>query len=89
MRDYAGRVEALVVPLQPVLIYFPHRDLTHVVHHLSTISAQRGKAWTDCVVALVTHCPYARARHLEGFSGALAVISDYNQLADSLVRHSR
>jgi hypothetical protein len=86
MREYAGQVEALVMPLQPVLIYFNHRDLIHAFRNLSNISAQRGKAWTDYVVELVTHCPYAMARHLEGFSGAVAVISDYKQLTDSLLR---
>ena len=89
LREYAGQVEALVMPLQPVLIYFTHRDLLHAFHHLSTISAQRGKAWTDDVVELVTHCPYARARHLEGFSGALAILRDYKQVTDSLLHHSR
>jgi len=60
----------------------------HAFHNLSNISAQRGKAWTDYVVELVTHCPYAMARHLEGFSGALAVIRDYKLLTDSLLRQS-
>ena len=68
MREYAGQVEALVMPLQPVLIYVKHRDFIHAFHNLSNISAQRGKAWTDYVVELVTHCPYAMARHLEGFT---------------------
>jgi hypothetical protein len=75
--------------LQPVLLYFNHRDLIHAFYNLSHISAQRGTAWTDYVVELVTHCPYAMARHLEGFSGALAVISDYKQLTDALLRQSR
>ena len=89
MREYAGQVDALIMPLQPVLLYFNHQDLIHAFHTLSTISAQRGKAWTDYVVELVTHCPYAMARHLEGFSGALAVLSDYKQLTDALLRQSR
>ena len=89
MREYAGQVEALVMPLQPVLMYFNHRDLTYAFHHLSTISAQHGKSWTDYVVELVTHCPYAMARHLEGCSGALAVLSDYKQLTYALLRQSR
>jgi hypothetical protein len=89
MREYAGHVEALVMPLQPVLMYFNHRDLAHAFHTLSTISAQRGTAWTDSIVELVTHCPYAMARHLEGFSGALAVLRDYKQLTDALLRQSR
>jgi hypothetical protein len=70
-------------------MYVTHRDLIHALHHLSRISAQRGKAWTDYAVELVTRCPYARARHLEGFSGALAVLRDYKPLTDSLVRHAR
>jgi hypothetical protein len=89
IREYASQVEALVMPLQPVLMYFNHWDLIHAFHNLSHISAQRGKAWTDYVVDLVTHCPYAMARHLEGFSGALAVIRDYKQLTDSLLGQSR
>jgi hypothetical protein len=89
MQEYAGQVEALVMPLQPVLMYVNHRDLSQAFHHLSTISAQRGQAWTDYMVELVTHCPYARARHLAGFSGALAVLRDYKQVTDSLLRHSR
>jgi hypothetical protein len=88
MQEYARQVDALVMPLQPMLIYFTHRDLTHAFHTLSTISAQRGTAWTDYVVELVTHCPYAMARRLEGFSGALAVLRDYKLLTDALVRQS-
>src|SRR5262245_6216897 len=88
MEEYARQIEALIMPLQPVLIYFTHRDLVHAFHALSTISTQRGKAWTDYVVELVTHCPYAMARRLEGFSGALAVLSDYKQLTDALLRQS-
>jgi len=88
MEEYARHVEALIMPLQPVLLYFTHRDLVQAFHTLSTISTQRGKAWTDYVVELVTHCPYAMARRLEGFSGALAVLSDYKQLTDALVRQS-
>jgi hypothetical protein len=89
MEEYARHVEALIMPLQPVLMYFTHRDLVHAFHALSTISTQRGKAWTDYVVELVTHCPYAMARRLEGFSGALAVLRDYKLLTDALLRQSR
>ena len=89
IEEYARHVEALIMPLQPVLMYFTHRDLSHAFHALSTISTQRGKAWTDYVVELVTHCPYAMARRLEGFSGALAVLRDYKQLTEALLRQSR
>jgi hypothetical protein len=88
IEEYARQVEAFIMPLQPVLMYFTHRDLVHAFHTLSTISTQRGKVWTDYVVELVTHCPYAMARHLEGFSGALAVLRDYKLLTDALLRQS-
>jgi hypothetical protein len=88
-RAHVSRVDAPVMPLQPVLVYVDHRDLSHACHHLSHISAQRGQAWTDYVVELLTHCPYAMARHLEGFSGAVAVITDYTQVTGALLRQSR
>jgi hypothetical protein len=76
------------MPLQAVLIYFNHRDMMHAATTINTISAQRGKGWVDYVVEMVTRCPYAAARDLEGFSGALAMLSDYKQLTDSLLRES-
>jgi hypothetical protein len=85
LREYAGQVEALVMPLRPVLIYFDHGGL----HKLRDISAKRGQAWSDYFVEVVTRCPYAVARQLEGFSGALTAISAYKQLTDSLLRESR
>jgi hypothetical protein len=88
MAEYARQIEALIMPLQPMLMYFTHRDLSHAFHSLSDISTRRGKAWTDYMVELVTHCPYAMARRLEGFSGALAVLSDYKLLIDALLRQS-
>src|SRR5215813_7595440 len=40
MEEYARQIEALIMPLQPVLMYFTHRDLVHAFHALSTISTQ-------------------------------------------------
>src|SRR5512137_187828 len=31
MREYAAQVETLVMPLQPALIYFSHRDMAHAI----------------------------------------------------------
>jgi hypothetical protein len=60
----------------------------HAFHNISTISTQRGKTWTQHVLELITLCPYAGARKLEGFSGALAMLDEYQQLTDSLLRGS-
>ncbi|MCU0501809.1 MAG: hypothetical protein MUC51_08595 [Anaerolineae bacterium] len=89
MRAYAAQVEALVMPLRPVLIYLSHRDVAHSVQHFSEIGAQRGAAWMDYVARLIAHCPYGAARHLEGTGGVLAFMGDYKQLTDALLRESR
>jgi hypothetical protein len=88
MRAYAAQVEALVMPLRPVLIYLSHRDVAHAVQHFSEIGAQRGEAWMDYVARLIAHCPYGVARHLEGTSGVLAFMQDYKRLTDALLDES-
>jgi hypothetical protein len=88
VREYAIQVETLVMPLRPALIYLSHRDMTHASQHFSKIAAQRGKAWLDYVVTVITHCPYATARHLTGFDGVLVFMRDYKQLTDALLRES-
>jgi hypothetical protein len=42
----------------------------------------------DYVATLVAHCPYGEARHLEGYNGVLAFITDYKQLTDALLDES-
>jgi hypothetical protein len=88
MREYAAQVETLVMPLRSVLIYFSHRDEAHAVQHFSEIGAQRGKDWMDYVARLIARCPYATARHLEGYNGVLAFLRDYKQLTDALLSES-
>jgi len=88
MREYTTQVETLVMPLRPVLIYLSHRDMAHASQHFSRIAAQRGKAWLDYVVMVITHCPYATARRLAGYDGVLAFMRDYKQLTDALLRES-
>ena len=89
MSDYASQVESLVLPMQPVLIYFNQPDMSLALSQMREISALRGQEWTDYVTELVTSCPYAEARHLTGFDGVLAFLSDYKDLLDSLLRQSR
>ena len=88
MREYAAQVEVIVMPLRPALIYFSHRDVAHTVQRFSEIGAQRGEAWMDYVARLIARCPYATARHLEGYNGVLAFIRDYKQLTDALLSES-
>jgi hypothetical protein len=89
MLAYANQVETLILPLNPLLIYFNQPDISEAFSHVDQITAQRGKEWTDYVIRLVTNCPYAEARHLKGFQGVLTFITDYKQLIDALLPHSR
>lgn len=89
MRGYAAQVEALVMPLRPVLIYFSHRDEAHAEQHFGEIGARRGQAWLDYVAQLVSQCPYAVARCLEGPDALWSFVRDYKQLTDTLLRESR
>jgi hypothetical protein len=88
MREYAKHVEALVLPLAPILIYFDQPDITQAFQHMDQISAQRGKEWTQYVIDLVTNCPYAKARGLEGYEGVLEFIRAYKQTMDALLSQS-
>jgi hypothetical protein len=88
MCEYASHVETLVLPLQPVLIYFNQPDISQAFKHIDQISRQRGQEWTQYVINLVTNCPYGKVRRFEGYQGLLAFIRDYKQIMDTLLRQS-
>jgi hypothetical protein len=89
VKEYAKQVEALVTPLQPVLIYFNHPDTLSAINHIKQICEQRGQAWTNYAIELATYCPYAENRQLEGFDGLLTLMIDYKQVTDTLLGQSR
>lgn len=89
MLAYAMQVETLVMPLNPMLIYFNQPDISEAFSHVDQITTLRGKEWTDYVIRLVTNCPYAQARNLTGFEGVLTFIKDYKQVIDGLLPHSQ
>lgn len=89
IQSYAGQLEAVVMPLQPVQVFYSHRDMTDAVRHFGHISAQRGQLWADYIAALVSRSSYAIARQLEGYSAVLAFVADYKQMTDWLLRQSR
>jgi hypothetical protein len=47
---------------------------------------QRGPAWTDYAIAVITECPYASSRRLHGMDGAVAILRAYKPLLDESVR---
>ena len=79
---YQSRVEQKAAELRPVLIYFDAGDAERA---LRAIAEQRGPAWTDYMVAVVTECPYALARGLQGIDGAVAIMRAYKDLLDESV----
>jgi hypothetical protein len=89
IQAYADQVETLALPLQPVLIYLNHPDLDYATRQFASISAQRGKEWTDYVIALVMRCPYAVANQLVGYEGLMQFLKDYKLLVDDLLKRSR
>jgi adenylate kinase family enzyme len=89
MLTYANQVEALLMPLNPLLIYFNQSDISEAFSHVDQITAQRGKEWADYVIRLVENCPYAETRNLTGFKGVMAFITEYKQVIDTLLQHSR
>jgi hypothetical protein len=79
---YQSRVEETVAGLDPVLIYLDPGDAERAVR---AIAEQRGPAWTDYAIAVITECPYASSRNLQGMDGAVAIIRAYKQLLDESV----
>lgn len=79
---YQSRVEAKAAGLGPVLIYLDPGDAERAVR---AIAEQRGPAWTEYVIAVVTECPYASSRGLHGMDGAVAILQAYKSLLDESV----
>jgi len=82
LAGYQLRVEAAVAGLDPALIYLDPGDAEHA---LRAIAEQRGPAWRDYAIAVVTDCAYASSRHLHGMDGAVAVLRAYKELLDEFV----
>jgi hypothetical protein len=79
---YQSCVEKSAVGLAPVLIYLDPGDAERTIR---AIAEQRGPAWTDYAIAVVTECPYASSRGLQGMDGAVAIIQAYKHLLDESV----
>jgi hypothetical protein len=79
---YQARVEQTAAPLGPALIYLDPGDPERTIR---AIAEQRGPAWTDYLIAVVTECPYAAVRGLRGMDGAVAVMRAYKHLLDESV----
>lgn len=83
--EYTRQVEALVAPLDPVLIYLKSDD---PVKAFCDTCEKRGVEWTNYVAAVVATCPYAQARGLRGASGVAELLTAYKTLSDMLLEQS-
>jgi hypothetical protein len=83
---YQSSVGAAAAGLEPVLIYL---DAGNAECTLRAIAEQRGPAWTDYAIAVITECPYASARRLHGMDGAVAILQSYKLLLDESVDRFR
>jgi predicted kinase len=79
---YQAWVHERAASLDPVLVYLDPGD---VAHTLRAIAERRGPAWTDYAVAVITECPYASTRGLQGLNGAVTVLRSYKRLLDEAV----
>jgi hypothetical protein len=83
---YQSSVEDAAAGLDPVLIYLDAGDAERT---LRAIAEERGPAWTDYAIAVVTECPYASSRRLHGIDGAVAILHSYKLLLDECVARFR
>jgi len=83
---YQSSVEDASAILDPVLIYLDPGDAQQAFH---AIAEQRGPVWTDYAIAVITDCPYASSRRLQGLDGALAILRSYKLALDESVARFR
>ena len=82
---YQARVAETVAALDPVMIYL---DAGDAGRGFRAIAEQRGPAWTEYAIRVITESPYASSRNLRAMDGAVAILQAYKQLLDEAVgRH--
>ena len=81
LKAYALEVQAIIKPLNPLLIYFYSNDIDQALHK---ICAVRGQAFKNDLLKNMESFPYMRHRGLKGLTGlrpTLAGNSALNRLA--------
>jgi Adenylylsulphate kinase len=85
LATYRACVAEKAAGLAPVLIYLDPGDAERAMRE---ITGQRGPAWTDYAIDVVTDCPYASSRGLRGLNGAIAILRLYKHVLDEAVARS-
>lgn len=80
IEEYERRIEQIMAPLKPVLIYL---DIPDAEALCRSTCHNRGPEWTEYFAAVATRCPYARRMGWHGLDGALQVLCAYKELLDA------
>jgi thymidylate kinase len=78
---YIQRVEAIMTPIAPLLIYL-RQD--HIAEHMRKVWNSRGNAFEHELIVNMERTRYFQRRHLRGFDGVIALWKDTQALTDDL-----
>lgn len=81
LRSYVAQIIECLQPLNPVVIYFYHKDITQALH---AICHERGKEWEAYQVNWKLLSPYGRQRSLQGFDGLVQLYQAYRDICDEI-----
>jgi hypothetical protein len=84
--EYIDRVEAIVQPIAPLLVYLRQDD---VAAHTRHVWNRRDGAVKQELIANMERTPYLRHRHLRGFDGVIALWQATQALTDELFASHR
>lgn len=84
LRDYLIKLISTVRQLNPLVIYLdqknPEETIRRVAQERRTTDSSKWQDWIDLVIAYVEQMPYAKARKLKGYQGALAFFEDRKRI---------
>lgn len=83
IRSYLKRVEQIISPLNPCLIYLYQQDIITICQRLT----RRGGTKEEDLIHTITTSKYAQSRNLEGIEGVLTYWREYRQFTDELFFH--
>lgn len=81
MAAYCREIVSAAAPLSPLLVYFRQTDVDKAI---CLICEERGEDWVKYQTNWKLESPYAKARHLAGVDGLIAVYREYRDLTDRL-----
>ena len=78
---YVAQVVECLHSLNPVVIYFYHKDIAQAIR---AICDERGSAWEAYQVNWKVASPYGVQRSLQGFGGLVQLYQDYRAICDDI-----